>query len=301
MTPQILVALDGSVYSDIALQHGIALAKASQATLHGLHVVDIVQVESPLFYDLAGATGAAPQLNLTTLMRENLEFRGEQLLTQFRQACEAEGIACVEHLVTGVVPTEITRMAREVDLVLMGRGGVHTRLSKALLGSAVESVVRSGAKPTIVTTQHYTDIRKPLLATDGSRPAMAALSAAMAFAMQLDLPLAVVHCTPTTTGRHEFLDAVQAQVTARGIACEVNICQGNAHEDLVQYVRDHGHDLLVMGAFGHRRIVEWVLGSTTQYLLRTAPVPLVLCHDEASEAKPTTSGNRMNDVEIEEQ
>ena len=174
MINDILVGLDGSVYSDTALQYGIALAKACQATLHGLHVVDIVQVESPLLHDLAGATGAAPQLNLTTLMRENLEFRGQQLLTQFRQACEAEGVACVEHLATGIVPTEISHAACEVDLVLVGRGGAHTRLSKALMGSAVEAVVRSGVKPTMVTPQAYAVIRKPLLATDGSRPAMAA-------------------------------------------------------------------------------------------------------------------------------
>ena len=289
MINDILVGLDGSVYSDIALQHGIALAKACQATLHGLHVVDIVQVESPLLHDLAGATGAAPQLHLTTLMRENLELRGQQLLTLFRQTCEAEAVAYVEHLATGIVPAEIIRAASEVDLVLVGRGGLHTGLSKALLGSAVESVVRSGVKPTMVTSQSYAEIRKPLLATDGSRPATAALSMAMVFALQLQLPLSVVYCDSTTSGPPEFLDALQARVMDEGIACEVGICRGNAHEDLVRYVEDHGHDLLFMGAFGHRRIVEWILGSTTQYLLRTSPVPLILCHGDPSASPPATS------------
>lgn len=289
MIKDILVGLDGSVYSDIALQHGMALAQACQATLHGLHVIDIVQVESPLLHDLAGATGAAPQLNLTALMRENLEFRGQQLLTQFRQTCEAADVACVEHLATGIVPTEITRAARGVDLVLVGRGGLHTRLSKALLGSAVESVVRSGVKPTMVTPQSYAEIRKPLLATDGSRSAMAALSMAMAFVLQLQLPLSVVHCDPTTSESHEFLDALQARVRDQGMSCEVDICRGNAHEDLVHYVQDHGYDLLFMGAFGRQRIVEWILGSTTQYLLRMSSVPLVLCPSDASEPSSATS------------
>jgi nucleotide-binding universal stress UspA family protein len=191
-------------------------------------------------------------------------------------------------LVTGIVPAEITRAAQEVDLVVVGRGGVHARLSKALLGSAVESVLRSGVKPTMVTGQSYAEIRKPLLATDGSRPAMAALSMAMAFALPLQLPLSVVHCDSAISGSHEFLDALQARVVDQGIACEVDICRGNAHEDLVQYVKDHGYDLMFMGAFGHRRIVEWILGSTTQYLLRMSPVPLVLCHSDTSELPPAT-------------
>jgi nucleotide-binding universal stress UspA family protein len=175
-------------------------------------------------------------------------------------------------------------MSRDVDIVLLGRGGLHTRLSKALLGSVVETVVRSGIKPTMVSTETYADIRQPLLATDGSPPAMAALATATAFALPLDLPLAVVYCT-STPGRHEaFLDDIEARLTASGVACTVEVCQGNAHEDLVQYIRDHGHDLLFMGAFGQQRIIEWVLGSTTQYLLRTSPIPLVLCPAGGSEA-----------------
>jgi nucleotide-binding universal stress UspA family protein len=281
MIQHLLVGIDGSDYSDIALRHSVAWAKACQATLHGVHVVDIVQAESPLLHDLAGAIGAAPQHHLTTLMRENLEYRGQFLLTQFRQTCEAAGIPYIEHLVTGVVATEITRLAHEVDLVILGRGGVHTGLSEALLGSTVESVVRSSAKPTMVTTPQFSDIRNPLLATDGSPAAMAALSTAIMFTQQLRLPLSVVYCTSTSTGRPAFLDALQRQMTDQGIACAVDIYQGNAHEDLMQYVRDRGHDVLFMGAFGHRRIVEWLLGSTNQYALRTSPVPLVLCHGDA--------------------
>src|SRR5690606_29437008 len=143
-------------------------------------------------------------------MRENLESRGQQLLAQFRQSCEAERIVCADHLVTGVVPTEITRMAHDVDLVLLGRGGMHTRLSKALLGSVVETVVRSGVKPTLVSPDAYTEIHKPLLATDGSPPAMAALAIATTFVRQFDLPLAVVYCTSETSRRETFLDDIEA-------------------------------------------------------------------------------------------
>jgi nucleotide-binding universal stress UspA family protein len=285
MINKILLGLDGSDYSDVALQYGMALAKSCQATLHGVHVVDIVQVESPLLHDLAGATGAAPQHHLTTLMRDNLEYRGNVLLAQFRQSCEAEGVACVAHLVTGIVAAEITRLAHEVDLVLMGRGGVHTSLSKALLGSTTEAVVRSGAAPTLVLTDQYHPIRKPLLATDGSPCAMTALSTAMTFAQQLQLPLSVVYCASEATGQPAFLDDIQRQIVDRGIVGGVHICQGNAHEDLMQYVREQGHDLLVMGAFGHRRIVEWILGSTTQYALRRSPVPLMLCHGNSRQGE----------------
>ena len=278
MIRDILVGIDGSVYGETALRYGIYLAKKFRATLHGLHVVDIVQVESPVLHDLAGTIGAAPLRNLTAQMRQNLELRGQQLLAQFRETCETEQVTCVEHLVTGVVPTEILRTAADVDLILLGRGGLHTRLSKALLGSAVETVVRRGAKPTMVTPESYNQIRRPLLATDGSPSAMAALHIAGTFVKALGLPLRVVHCTPTAGTGQQYLEEAQSRLSTQGIACNVDLCLGNAHEGLVHYMRDHEHDLLFMGAFGRARVVEWVLGRTTQYLLRTCPGSLILCH-----------------------
>jgi nucleotide-binding universal stress UspA family protein len=161
---------------------------------------------------------------------------------------------------------------------VLGRGGLHTRLSKALLGSAVESVVRHSGKPTLVTAEHYAAVERPLLATDGSPAATAALHMAAAVVRQLGLTLWVVHCGSTTEDGQRCLDDALAQLAIEGIPCEADVCIGNAHEDLVRYIRDHGHDLLFMGAFGHQRVVEWVLGSTTLYLLRACPVPLMFCH-----------------------
>ena len=278
MIQHILIGLDGSEYSDTVLQHGVYLAQQFHATLHGLHVVDIVQVESPLFHDIAGAIGAAPQFHLTGYMRQNLELRGQQLLAQFRQTCDAAHVPYLEHLVTGVVPTEMLRIAASVDMILLGRGGLHTPLSKALLGSTVATVVRRSAKPTMVTPLHYTPIRKPLLATDGSTSAKAALHTAATFAKTLALPLQVVHCTPDAEEGQAYLDDAEAQLHTLGVNCQVALCRGNAHEDLVQYMRAHDHDVLFMGAFGRRRVAEWVLGSTTQYLLHACPGALVLCH-----------------------
>lgn len=279
----ILVGLDGSEYSQTALQYGIDLGRKCHATLHGLHVVDIVQVESPVLHDLAGSIGAAPYLNLTALMRQNLELRGRQLLDQFQQTCAGADLPCVEHLATGVVPTELLRVARDVDLVILGRGGLHTRLSKALLGSAVETVVRQGSRPTMVVSQDYRPIHKPLLATDGSPSARAALHTAVTFARALDVSLHVVHCTSESGAGQRYLEDARAEIEAAGISCHAELYAGNPHEDLVQYIHRHGNDALFMGAFGHRRIVEWVMGSTTQYLLRSSPGPVILSHAHRQE------------------
>ena len=41
-------------------------------------------------------------------------------------------------------------------------------------------------------------------------------------------------------------------------------------------IRERGHDLLFIGAYGHSRIIEMVLGSTTEFVLRNSPCPVFL-------------------------
>jgi nucleotide-binding universal stress UspA family protein len=147
----------------------------------------------------------------------------------------------------------------------------------------VETVVRRGARPTLITTQYYYQSHKPLLATDGSPAALAALQTAVTFVRAFDWPLHVVHCAAPGAAAQACLDEARAHLDREAVAYTFDLYPGNAHDDLVQYMLDRGYDMLFMGAFGRRRLAEWVLGSTTQYLLRTCPGPLLLCPASAGD------------------
>ena len=51
---------------------------------------------------------------------------------------------------------------------------------------------------------------------------------------------------------------------------------GLAHQRIAETLREGGYDLLFIGAYGHSRIIEMVLGSTTEYVLRNSQVPVFL-------------------------
>lgn len=51
-----------------------------------------------------------------------------------------------------------------------------------------------------------------------------------------------------------------------------------AGESLASAAADVGADLLVMGAYGHSRISEWILGGATRHLLQHGPLPLFMQH-----------------------
>jgi nucleotide-binding universal stress UspA family protein len=66
-----------------------------------------------------------------------------------------------------------------------------------------------------------------------------------------------------------YLAAYDLQVTYRAVT-------GPPHERIVDVLRDGDFDLLFIGAYGHSRIIEMVLGSTTEYVLRNSPAPVFL-------------------------
>jgi nucleotide-binding universal stress UspA family protein len=51
---------------------------------------------------------------------------------------------------------------------------------------------------------------------------------------------------------------------------------GKAPEHISSFLAEQGHDLLFIGAYGHSRVIDLVLGSTTEYVLRNAPCPVFL-------------------------
>lgn len=51
---------------------------------------------------------------------------------------------------------------------------------------------------------------------------------------------------------------------------------GYPYEQIVACVKEQGRDLLFIGDYGYSRIIEMVLGSTTEYVLRNAPCPVFL-------------------------
>ena len=51
---------------------------------------------------------------------------------------------------------------------------------------------------------------------------------------------------------------------------------GAPEERIVEAAHDKKHDLIVMGAYGHTRLRELILGSVTNHVIRMSEVPVLL-------------------------
>jgi nucleotide-binding universal stress UspA family protein len=272
----ILVALDGSQHADGALDHALWLASRLQARVVGVHVIDIVSIEGSFLHDVSGSLGFEPYLDFSSKMREALHERGRALLDVFRTRCADRNVPCDTTLPLGIVANEICDLARTTDLVVLGHRGVNEQFSTGLLGGTTESVARKSPKPVLVCPPVFREVTKPLLAYDGSPRASAAMHTAAEVTSALGLPLTVLHVAreghdgeAVLAEARRYLEAYDVAVTYRGLT-------GPPHQRIVDVLRDGSFDLLFIGAYGHSRIIEMVLGSTTEFVLRNSPAPVFL-------------------------
>lgn len=273
MIKRILVPTDGSDFAATAIDYAVSLAERHQARLHALHVIDIKLLEGPFLRDVSAALGTVPFVNYQNNIASILEARGRAALLAFEEKCKAAGLDYETTLESGNVVQIILEQSELADLCVIGRRGEHGAWAEAALGSTTERVVRRARCPVLVTEQPAAELKHIVVAYDGSPHASHALQFAAELVQTWNLACDVMAVGDRAPG---WLDEAKAYLDAHGAQVGYSIQEGDPSETIVAFARDKGTDLIVMGAFGHTKVREWVVGSTTAYVMNHAPCPVLL-------------------------
>ena len=240
------------------------------------HIIDTISIEGTFFHDISGSLGFEPYLDFSSKMREILEERGKTILEDFAARCEKKGIRYTAHLDMGLIANEICERSKVADLVVLGHRGVNEEFSTGLLGTTAETITRKCPRPVFVSTRQFKPVESPLLAYDGSQRASSAMESAAEFCTVLHLPLTVLTVSRDESVIRANLQQARGYLGSYPIDVTYETASGYPEQKIVEQLVSRNHDLLFIGAYGHRRIIEMVLGSTTEYVLRNAPCPVFL-------------------------
>jgi nucleotide-binding universal stress UspA family protein len=233
-------------------------------------------------------------------LRRDAQQGAEIVVEVIRPALQARAASVAVRIVAGRLVPAILHSARSwnADLILVGSNG-RGALSRAILGSVSDEVVRTAPCPVLVVKRQVARFERMLVATDGSLHAEAALRfvAALPVPPTAELRVCAVSETPGTpsgSGRDrraamlllladtEKRVAVQAvtraldMLTALSCPIQSSVRHGDAGRELADEVHRWVPDLLVIGARGRTAGSQVALGRVTQSLLRQGACPMLV-------------------------
>lgn len=274
MVKKILVPTDGSPCAVVGVQYAVALAQQHGASLHGLHVVDVRLLEGPFLRDISASLGTAPFVNYQSNISTILTERGTAALKAFEELCSAANVPAETSLETGVVSERIAHCSELMDMVVMGRVGEHSDILDGLIGSTTQAVIRRAKCPVLVSGRAEAKLKRFTVAYDGSAHAKKALQFGTSLAESWHVPFEVL--VVGNDGGEGLLRDAKDYLKAHEVTPEYVTLNADPSEGIVTHARDSETDLIVMGAYGHTKVRELVVGSTTAYVTNHAPCPVLL-------------------------
>ncbi|TCK05896.1 universal stress protein [Marinobacterium mangrovicola] len=243
-----------------------------------LHVLDRSQY--PTGTDLTGSIGLGSREALLEELADLDEKRGklarEQgrlMLDAAREHAVADGIAEPEVLQRhGDLVETLQELEQDTRLLVFGRGGS----AGETLGRNVEAVIRALHRPMLLLPDDFKAPERFLIAYDGSPTSRKAVDMVAQSPLFTGIPCDLLMIAPSTNDVKLELKQAQDKLTQAGFDVTAEILAGDVEQTLLNEVVMRRADMLVMGAYGHSRIRQMLVGSTTSNLIRQTRVPLLL-------------------------
>ena len=258
---------------------GILEFTGSLAQEHGAHLIGVfIQPEAPMTpsESFARGTGIQDVIDAHRARFERIEAEHRAL---FEEIVRRQGIRS-EWRSVSYLSSDVAEHAHYADLAVIARSATAAQVA----GTAgfVESLVLSSARPVIVFPPHgaATRLRRIVVGWNAGREAIRAVADALPFLVRAQ----AVEVLVVDPQRHPDHGQEPGADIARHLArhaTTVEVLRLSSGGEgvgrvLLSRAADFGADLLVMGAYGHSHLSEWMFGGVTRTVLREAGLPVLM-------------------------
>ncbi len=272
----ILLHVDIGKRCPARLEIAVRLAARFDAHLIGLHALTVMHIPGY-------AVAEAGQGIFETQKRLMVEY-AQRTEAMFRRAVDQAGLPNTEWRASFEDATKAVALhARYADIVVIGQPDLAENDSGTEPTLAHQLVLAVGRPVLVVPYVGQFDMlgRRVLLAWNGTREATRAVVDALPFLRTAD-EVSVVAVNPEARSHGEEPGAdIGLYLERHGVRVKLAAVKGTTIDtgnELLSRAADLSSDLIVMGAYGHSRLGELVLGGVTRTMFASMTVPVLMSH-----------------------
>lgn len=274
----LLTVLTDTRIADAALQQITALAESQDAHAEAL-CLGVDRTQTGYYY--AGANAMILQETIERARKESEEILGyaNNVLGKSGVRWSSEsGVAQLADL-----GRHVGYHARFADLVITPRPYGENRGVE--VEALVEAALFDGRAPVLVMPDGAKPMVKPstvVVAWNESVEAMAAIRKSLPFLKMANNVRITVIDPPVHGPERSDPGGMLSQMLSRhGVKCEIDVLSktvSRISDVLIRHATDTSADMIVMGAYGHSRFREAILGGATRNMLENAEIPVFMAH-----------------------
>lgn len=275
MIKDIVVQLTGSDEDSVRLAHAEAMAAQFESCLIGVHLHIL-----PRILDIADPSRSAFVQDLLEQSNAAAQASFDAVTDRFSHLAISHELRRL-HGLPATIAADLMRAAREADLFV----GTRPYGDRDALHGIEEAVLFGSGRGCLFLPPGGTPKRAfetVMVAWDGSREATRAIAEAAPF---LQRASRIVLGQVVDAGEAASVTDLRAAPMLRHLERH-GLSPHHAHlefrdhtgEQLEELAHQQGADLIVMGAYGHSKLIEWSLGGATRYVLRHSTLPVLMAH-----------------------
>jgi nucleotide-binding universal stress UspA family protein len=279
---KILVAVDKSEESQQALRYACHLLEHFDAEIDALYVKP----------DLAESVAESSYAPFTTRkdVEKAIAAEEDKTVEEIFQACDiclGGKVPCAPLVAVGDPADEILNLANEgrYDLIILGSQG-RSSIRGFLLGTVHAKILHHALQP-VLLMRNFRPVQKILVAYRGSRCDQGALEFIAPLFRKKKPEITILHVQETALGEtSEFAQSClltgEDTLKKYGLAPVKKLAQGDFVDEILKAVAVERYDLLVLGAYGHKRSKYLKLISDEALnLVRLSTRPVLVYRDKS--------------------
>lgn len=280
---KIIASIDGSLSTRTVCDYAAWFSQKLERPLELLHIIEKPNIQSP--QNLSGSLGlGGREVLLEEIVRleeakAKVELQHGEVLLEEAKKYLKESYDIIPQVFQrhGNLLETVVALEEEFRVLIMGKYGTQTDQLSDKIGTQIENVVRAVHKPVLVTSSTFEEPTSFLIAFDGSPTAKVCVERVSSSPLLKGLDTHLVYVGEPTQEIQKEIDWAEEQLQQAGFKPTIIIQQGEVEKTIIDYSDNRQISLLVVGAYGHSRIRQFFIGSsTTKLIARSTKAVLLL-------------------------